>query len=334
MAEDSIYRLDWSQVNLRGGLRTVTVIAGVSVVLILFGTLGITVGLAALFVMIADQPGSLGRRLLAVLSFTIIGSLLAFAGAWLGTSHPLIAALLMALIVYLATVAAALGKSIAVRGLLLAIWAVLALSLSGSVDRPVQLSLAFLVGGLLAGAVVWTYGLVRPTEESGEVRPPPISTLIDELGTPHGRFALIRGLAAGLATYLGVVLFPDFPVWAVIAALVILQEERGATFQIGLLRTAGTLLGVIVASAALFVIGGSEPLVVAAVLASGFAMMALQKVNYAVFTLFLTAMLVLALNVTGDDAVAAGVDRLLATLVGAAIAFAAILFTTRTRVAT
>ena len=333
MAEGSIYRFDWSQVNLRGGVRTVFVIVGVAVVLILFGALGITVGLAALFVMIADQPGSLRSRLLAVLSFTVVGSLLAFAGAWAGTAHALIAGLLMAVIVYLATVAAALGKSIAVRGLLLAIWAVLALSLSGSVDRPVELSLAFLVGGLLAGAVVWTYGLVRPTEESGEGRPPPISTLIDELRTPHGRFAVIRGLSAGVATYIGILLFPDFPVWVVIAVLVILQEQREATIQIGLLRTAGTVLGVIVASATLLAIGGSYPLVVAAFLTSGFAMMALQKVNYAVFTLFLTAMLVFALHVTGDDALAGGVARLLATLVGVGIAFVAILLTTRSRIA-
>jgi len=333
MAEGSIYRFDWSQVNLRGGVRTVFVIVGVAVVLILFGALGITVGLAALFVMIADQPGSLRSRLLAVLSFTVVGSLLAFAGAWAGTAHALIAGLLMAVIVYLATVAAALGKSIAVRGLLLAIWAVLALSLSGSVDRPVELSLAFLIGGLLAGVVVWAYGLVRPTEESGEGRPPPISTLIDELATPHGRFAVIRGLSAGLATYVGILLFPDFPIWAVIAVLVILQEQREATIQIGLLRTAGTVLGVIVASATLLAIGGSYPLVVAAFLTSGFAMMALQKVNYAVFTLFLTAMLVFALHVTGDDALAGGVARLLATLVGVGIAFVAILLTTRSRIA-
>ena len=74
-------------------------------------------------------------------------------------------------------------------------------------------------------------------------------------------------------------------------------------------------------------------MVVGALLASGFGMIALKKVNYAVFTLFLTAMLVFSLHVTGDDAIAGGVARLLATLVGAGIAFAAIFVTNRTRVA-
>ncbi len=60
-------------------------------------------------------------------------------------------------------------------------------------------------------------------------------------------------------------------------------------------------------------------------------MIALQKVNYAVFTLFLTAMLVFALHVSGDDAIAGGIARLLATLVGAGIAFIAIFVTTGTQ---
>jgi uncharacterized membrane protein YccC len=333
MAEGSIYRLDWSQVNLRAGVRTVLVVIGVAVVLILFGALGITVGLAALFVMIADQPGSLRSRLLSVISFTIVGSLLAFAGAWAGTTHALIAGLLMSAIVYLATVAAALGKPAAVRGLLMAIWVVLALSLSSSVDAPAKLSLAFLVGGLLAGVVVLVFGLLRPSEKPAGDQPPVISTLVEQKWTPLGQFAVIRGLASGFGTYLGIVLFPDFPIWVVIAVLVILREERGATFQIGLLRTAGTLLGVIGASATLAIIGDSEAVVVAAFLASGFGMIALQKVNYAVFTLFLTAMLVFALHVAGDDAIEGGVARLLATLVGVAIAFVAIFVSTRSRVA-
>jgi uncharacterized membrane protein YccC len=332
MAEGSIYRFDWSQVNLRAGVRTVLVVIGVAVVLILFGALGITVGLAALFVMIADQPGSLRSRLLSVLSFTIVGSLLAFAGAWAGTTHALIAGLLMAAIVYLATVAAALGKPAAVRGLLMAIWVILALSLSSSVDAPAKLSLAFLVGGLVAGVVVLVFGLLRPSEKPAGDQPPVISTLVEQKWTPLGQFAVIRGLASGFGTYLGIVLFPGFPIW-VIAVLVILREERGATFQIGLLRTAGTLLGVIGASATLAIIGDSEAVVVAAFLASGFGMIALQKVNYAVFTLFLTAMLVFALHVAGDDAIEGGVARLLATLVGVGIAFVSIFVSTRARVA-
>jgi uncharacterized membrane protein YccC len=60
-------------------------------------------------------------------------------------------------------------------------------------------------------------------------------------------------------------------------------------------------------------------------------MIALQKVNYAIFTLLLTAMLVFSLHITGDDAIAGGIARLLATLVGAGIAFTAIFVTTRTQ---
>ena len=328
MAEGSIYRLDWSQVNLRGGVMSV----GVAAVLILFGTLGITVGLAALFVMIGDQPGTLRNRLTVVFSFTVIGALLAFVGVWAGASHPLVATVLMVVIVYMATVAAALGKPAAVRGLLMAIWVVLALSISGSVDAPAKLALAFLIGGLLAGVGVWVFDLLNPSEAWEEQRPPVISTLIDQVGAPLGLFALVRGLSAGLATYLGTVLFPDFPVWTVIAVLVILQQQREATLQIGLLRTVGTVIGVAIVTPVLIIIGNGESVVAFGLLASGFGMIALQKVNYAIFTMFLTAMLVFALHVSGDDPIAGGVARLLATLVGSGIAFTAIFVTTRTQV--
>ena len=328
MSRPSIYRFDWTEGNLRGGLTAVGVVVGVIVVLSLFGTLGIAVGIAALFVMIADEPGSLRGRLFAVASLTVGGSLLAFAGAWAGTSQPLVAGVLMAVIVYLATVAAALGKPAAVRGLLMSIWVILALALSGTVDAPVELALAFLVGGVLAGVGVWISGSIHPSPYSGAEKPPLISTLVAELWTPLGQFALIRGLSVGLATYLGSVLFPDFPIWIAVSVLVILREERGATIQIGLLRTAGTLLGVVAASAILVVIGDSQTAVSAAFLLSGFAMIAFQKVNYAVFTLFLTAMLVFGLHVTGDDASAGGIARFIATLLGAAIAFIAIFVNT------
>ena len=325
MANPPIYRFDWSETNVGGGLTTIGVMVGVAVVLILFGVLGIAIGIAALFVMIADQPGSLRGRLFAVASLTVGGSLLAFAGAWAGTSHLLVAGVLMTVVVYLATVAAALGKPAAVRGLLMALWVILALALSGEVEAPSELALAFLVGGVLAGVGVWIYGLVRPSPSSGVERPPLISTLVGELWTPLGQFALIRGLSTGMATYLGSVLFPDFPIWVAVSVLVILQAELGATIQIGLLRTAGTLLGVLAATATLVVIGDSQTAVSAAFLLSGFAMMAFQKVNYAVFTLFLTTMLVFALHVTGDDATAGGTARLFATLIAAVIAFTAIL---------
>lgn len=332
MPGSSIYKLDWSRINLRGGLTTVVVVIAVALILIVFGVLGIAVGVAALFVMIADQPGTLRYRVSGVLRFTLLGSLLAFGGAWAGTSHLLIASLLMFVIVYLATVAVALGKPAAVRGLLLAIWSVLALSLSGSVEAPLDLAGAFLVGGVLAGLVVLAHGLITDVGESAD-QPERrlIAGLVEQVRTPLGRFAVVRGAASGVATYLGILLFPDYPIWAVISVIVILREEREATVSVGVLRTVGTLLGVALTSLVLMAIGDSQTVVTIAFLAAGFLMMALQKVNYAVFTLFLTAMLVLALHVEGSDAVEGGLARFLATLLGAGIAFVALWAGSRTR---
>lgn len=327
MSDGSIYKLDWSQVNLRGGVTTVLVIVVVALVLVFFGTLGMAVGLAALFVMIADTPGSLRSRLLAVLTFSLVGALLAFGSAWAGSEKPLLASLLMAVVVYLATMASVRGKPAAVRWLLLSIWVVMVVALSSGIERPIEISLAFLAGGLLAGIGVAVQGW-RSEVDIEDESPPSLRAVLAEVGNPVGRFALVRGLAAGAATYLGVLLFPDFPIWVVASVLIILREERGATFEIGLLRTMGTLLGVIGASGVLLAIGGSKFVVIVAFLLSGFAMIALQKVNYAVFSLFLTAMLVFALHVTGENALEGGIARLLATILGAGIAFGAIVITT------
>jgi uncharacterized membrane protein YccC len=207
------------------------------------------------------------------------------------------------------------------------------ISLSRGVERPIELSLAFLGGGLLAGIGIAVRGWFADVDDEGDLLPP-MSVVFAEMRTPLGRFAVVRGLAAGVATYLGVLLFPEFPVWVVIAVLIILREERGATIDIGVLRTLGTLLGVAVASGVLVILGEYGLAVIAAFLFSGFAMIALQKVNYAVFSLFLTAMLVFALHVSGEDALEGGIARLLATLLGVAIAFGGILVTTADRTST
>jgi uncharacterized membrane protein YccC len=90
------------------------------------------------------------------------------------------------------------------------------------------------------------------------------------------------------------------------------------------LRTLGTLAGVLLAEGIFGIAGGSDTAVVVAFVAAAFGMMALQQVHYAIFVLCLTALLVLLQELLGEDADRAAKDRLLATLLGAGISFASL----------
>jgi uncharacterized membrane protein YccC len=142
--------------------------------------------------------------------------------------------------------------------------------------------------------------------------------------SPLGWFSLLRGGSAGIALWLGASLFPAHPVWASLTVILVLKPRAGETVASGVLRTTGTLAGVVAAEIVIALGGGEAVVVLVGFLAFAFGMAALQRVNYAVFVACLTAVLVLADQLARGTGEATATDRLLATLLGAAIAFAAI----------
>jgi uncharacterized membrane protein YccC len=144
--------------------------------------------------------------------------------------------------------------------------------------------------------------------------------------SPLGWFAVLRGGAVGIAVPLGAWLFPDHPVWAALTVLLVLRPAVGETVRVGVQRTLGTIAGVLLAEGMIILGDGSDVVLLAALLAAAFAMTALQSVNYAVFVLLLTAVLVLTQELLGLSAQATASDRLLATILGALIAFGGIAF--------
>lgn len=123
---------------------------------------------------------------------------------------------------------------------------------------------------------------------------------------------------------LGIVFFPEHAIWPALTVLLIIKPAVGDSIDAGVRRTFGTLAGVLAAEAIILVAGGSDIVVFLGFMVMAFAMTALKNVNYWVFVLFLTAALVLSQALIGEDADAAAAQRLVATILGAAIAFAAI----------
>ena len=109
-----------------------------------------------------------------------------------------------------------------------------------------------------------------------------------------GWLALLRTSAVGVATALGIVLFPDHAIWPALTVLLVMRPKAGEALEAGLLRTIGTLAGALTAEAIVAIADGSEVVVFAAFMLAAFAMVALRQVNHALFVVFLTAAIVLS----------------------------------------
>jgi hypothetical protein len=290
-------------------------------IVVVFGPPGVIAGLAALFVIMTDRPGPLRARGLAVVLMTGLGAVIGGLALWSGTENVWMAAILTFVVAAAGTLAAGLGHSAATRGLLLTIWAIVALSFGGDVDVAVELTFAYVAGGLIAAAVVW----LRARADAGPSMAEQVETRRFEhiLRSPLGWFAVLRATAAALAMASGAVLFPAHPIWAALTVVVVMRPKAGESVAIGVLRTIGTLAGVVVAEVVLALSGGEDVVILLGSLAAGFGAAALGRVNYAVSVGCLTALLVLASELVSASGQSAAVDRLAETILGAIIAFGA-----------
>jgi hypothetical protein len=318
-----LLELDLQAIDLRRGLAGLVVILAAIPVVLLFGTAGVIAGLAALFVIMTDEPGSLRSHGLGVLVMTGFGTVIAALALTAGTENVWMATLLTFVVTAAGTLAAGLGGSAAIRGLLLSLWAIVALSFGGDVDRAVQLTSAYVIGGLIAAVVVW----LRFRMVSGPALPEEVEVASQRLEhifrSPLGWFSLLRAIAVAFAMAIGATFFPAHPIWAAVTVLVVLRPRAGEAIATGVLRTTGTLAGVVVAEVTLVVSADAEAIILVGFLAAGFGMAAFGRVNYAIMVGCVTALLVFTSEFVGGAGESAAVDRLLETILGAAIAFVA-----------
>ena len=319
-----LLRLDLSAIDLHKGLMGLGAILAFGLFVAVFGTVGMVAALAVLFVVLADQPGTLRDHGTGVLVLTAAGTVIALIGVWAGSEHVLVSAALTFVVVLLATLSAGLGPAMLVRGMLLSVWAVLAISLAGETENAFQTAVAFAGGGLIAAGIIWlrTRALPEPSLETEAVTA--ARSIEGIIRSPLGWFALLRAAAAGLALWLGTLVFPGHTIWAALTVILVMKPRAGETIAAGLLRTVGTILGVIVAEVLIALTDGDQTMAFVGFMVAAFAMAALQKVNYAVFVACLTALLVLADQLARGTGDATAADRLFATLLGAGVAFIAI----------
>jgi hypothetical protein len=316
-----LLRLDLGAIDLRRGLSGLVAILVFTVFVAVFGNIGMVATMAALFVIMADRPGPLRDRGFGIAVMTVFGSGIALVGIWAGPEHIWMATALIFVVTAVATLAAGLGAAAATRGLLLSIWAVVAISLAGDTESAVQLAVAFAAGGIVAALIIWLRSrtLPEPSLEAGADAE--AHTLLELVRTSLGWYSILRATAAAAALFIGATLFPDHAIWGALTVLLVMKPKASDAVAAGVLRTLGTLLGVLAAEVVLALSGGEDLIVIGGFMVAAFGMIALKNVNYAVFVAFLTAVLVLSQELAGGTGEAAASDRLWATVLGAAIAF-------------
>jgi Fusaric acid resistance protein-like len=132
-------------------------------------------------------------------------------------------------------------------------------------------------------------------------------------------------LALGVAVY-RVFDMDDHGFWIPLTILFVMRPDRDETYLRLVLRAAGTVLGLIVATTAAKTLGASDAAVVVILTAATALALGLLTVQYALFTAAITVYVVLLTDKLGEPAWEADKLRLIGTAIGLLITFLAFVF--------
>jgi hypothetical protein len=330
------------------GVAVLALFAGAAPALALgFGEASLASGLVSLFVLITAFSAArtaVVRAALAVSAITALGLLL----AQLGEGNPVVAALAMAGVMFAAGVSRAGGPVAAAAGAVLgtAYFLPATLNLTAGLSRTELLELS--LGGLAAGLVVFAaltavgFGRSRTTTapQSGEpepvsagtdgrsdtapVRSGGMSAMLEEIrsGGPDVRYGIRRAVLLGLAVGFYQVDRNQNVFWVMLTIFIVLQPDPGSTWTKSLKRGIGTVAGALavgmiaqVAPAGMVVVFGVVALTVG---------LAYYRSNYTIYAAGVTVLTVALIGDQGGDFAEWALLRAADTVIGIAIAIAAV----------
>jgi uncharacterized membrane protein YccC len=135
------------------------------------------------------------------------------------------------------------------------------------------------------------------------------------------RCAVCLGLALAISRYAGL----QHGYWLPMTAAIVLRPDFGATFKFGLLRVLGTVLGLLLTSALLYLAPGDVWSHLALMTVLCFAFRYLATAHYGIAVAALTGTVVILLAFEGVDPGSAVLDRVINTAIGSAMALLAYL---------
>jgi hypothetical protein len=288
--------------------------------------------IGALVVLSAEPPPAGRSWAVALLPLVVAGSVLTFIAVWIDGA-PIPSALLAGAVGAAASLHAGRSRRAGVRGLIAVLWIIIALTLSATGVGALAYSVAFLIGAAAgAGVALLRAGKAEAQDGAdddieGEEIGDDSATLRTLLTGPLGAFAALRGGGLAVAVLVGFTWFPSHPAWVAITAVLVMRPPTRQTLVVGVQRSLGTGVGVVVAVALAGVVGENTPGLVLLLLASAFGMMAVREVNYALFAMLVTSLVVYTQRILGADAAESGRDRFVETILGVAIAFVVLALT-------
>jgi hypothetical protein len=215
------------------------------------------------------------------------------------------------------------------------VFVVVASYFPGGPHYAVGRTLMVLAGGALQMIVFAAFYLLRPKPGGPGSGPPPheevprrlrelLDCLREEL-TPHGKTAAYVARLA-LALLVSTAIYRYFHVrngyWIPMTALLVLKPQWTGTLSRGIARMVGTVAGAGIALALAHLLPFPEWVISALVIVCAWGCYALQAVNYATFSVFVTLYIVFLFRFGGFSQTAAAHIRLVNTIVGGAIALA------------
>lgn len=183
------------------------------------------------------------------------------------------------------------------------------------------------LGGLVQLAAVYAYWTISPPpgEPQAVLRRAWLYALVRNASprTAGGRHALRVALALGGGAALHYVLGLTHGYWVPMTAAILLKPDFHETFARGVGRLGGTLVGAGLATLLAAVVRPGHLMLAVWLTIAIWACFALQKVNYALYAVCITAYVVFSLASAGLPEPATALARVEATLLGAAMAVVA-----------
>jgi hypothetical protein len=217
-----------------------------------------------------------------------------------------------------------------------AIFLVVAGSTPGDLSEGVSRAALVLAGGLVQCAVV---GILRTLAPKGF---PPLSspTAVEAPQTgaewaaavrgafapkaAEPRYGLLLGLACAAAVLIARAIELPNGYWVPMTVLLVLRRGGGETVTRGVLRIGGTLLGAGLATLVVAILRPSPVALTVLIALSAWGAYALQWVNYGTFSASVTSYIAFLFSLQGlPETVVAG-HRVIATLIGGALAMTAL----------
>ncbi len=327
--------LDWSHFQPREGLYCIPAIAAVLFSGVMLGepAAGMIMAGAALNIGFGSFRKIQGSRLAAMLLAVVGTSFSAFAGTVLGYSDTseAIAACLWGFVYGLLVV---FGDDISWIGLQCGIALLVAGAFPGSLENGVIRGGLVLAGGVVQVglfAMLWHLFSGAPLREDvaqvdphkalqairGELN---LRDPLTKLNSTAAQYALRVAATLALAVLTYRLLHLQNGYWLPLTTLLVLKPDFYRTYVGGLTRVLGTLAGVTVATLLTLLLRPQPLVLIALVLLFSWLAYAFQKVNYALFTGWITSFIVFLVAIAGLPEAVVTVHRLLDTALGSGIA--------------